>query len=166
MKRKLFIIVIVLLFSGCSTSYQSKGFSGGYSEIQLDEDVFKVTFNGNGYTGREKAADFTLLRSAELTLQNGYAYFVIVDAGRYVTNSTYTTPTTTSTTASTYGASNYAYGNAQSTTYGGQTYNISKPSSSNVILLLKEKPASTFAYNAKFIYKSLTGKYGIDTTAE
>jgi hypothetical protein len=160
MKRIMLLFTIIL--QGCSTAYQSEGLSGGYSETRLDENVFKVAFNGNGYTDREKAADFTLLRCAELTLQNGYKYFVIIDAESYVSNSTYTAPTTTNTTANVYGTGNYAYGNAQSTTYGGQTYNISKPSSSNVIYMLHEKPESTFAYSADFIYTSIAEKYEID----
>ena len=163
--NKVIIIFSLILLQACATSYQRKGFFGGYSETQLDENVFKVSFNGNGYTRRESAADFTLLRSAELTLENGYQYFVIIDANSYVSNSTYTTPTTTNTTANVYGNNYYAHGTATSTTYGGQTYNITKPSSSNVIFCLYDKPQSTFAYNAKFIYKSLTEKYGIEQKA-
>ncbi|MCP5015892.1 MAG: hypothetical protein GY938_11585 [Ketobacter sp.] len=164
--RIMIILLAATLIYGCATSYQSDGFSGGHSETQLDEQVFKVTFRGNGYTRRERAADLSLLRCAELALQNGYNYFVIIDADSYVSNSTYTTPTTTNTTASAYGTGNYAYGTAQSTTYGGQTYNISKPSSTNVIYLLKENPTDVFAYSAKFVYKSISEKYGIKNQSE
>ena len=159
---KIIILSIMVFIQACSTAYQSRGFSGGFSETQLDENVFKVTFNGNGYTGREKAADFSLLRCAELTLRLGYRYFVVIDADSYVSSGTYTTPTTTNTTASAYSSGNYAYGNAQSTTTGGQTYNIRKPSSSNVIFMLQEKPDTTFAYSAKFVYQSISEKYGIE----
>lgn len=156
------IILIMLCLQACATSYQSNGFSGGYSETQLDENVFKVSFRGNGYTRRDRVADFTLLRSAELALKNGYNYFVVIDSGSYTTTSTHTTPITTNTTANAYGTGNNAYGNATSTTTGGQTYNISKPSSSNTIVCFEEKPESSFSYNAKFIYKSITEKYGIN----
>ncbi len=160
--KQLSIIVLVLIFlQGCETSYQSSGFAGGYSETQLDTNVFKVTFRGNGYTGRERASDFSLLRCAELALQNGYKYFVVIDANSYTSNSTYTTPSTSNTTANVYGTGNYAYGNATTTTYGGQTYNISKPSSSNTIVCFIEKPTNGFSYNAEFIYKNITQKYGI-----
>ncbi len=155
------MLVVVFLSQGCATSYQSSGFSGGYSETQLDENVFNVSFRGNGYTGRERVADFTLLRSAELTLENGYQYFAIINANSHTSNSAYTTPTTSYTTGSAYGTGNYAYGSATTTITGGQTYNISKPSSSNTIVLFKEKPASVFTYNAKFIYKNIRKKYGI-----
>jgi len=165
MKQLLIVLLIAFSLQGCATTYQSSGFSGGYSETQLDENVFKVSFNGNGYTGRERVSDFTLLRSAELALKNGFKYFVVIDAGSYTSNSTYTTPTTSNTTANVYGSGNYAYGTANTTTYGGQTYNISKPSSSNTIVCFKEKPQSGFSYNAEFIYKNISQKYDIQPSA-
>lgn len=161
MKDLLVIAIVAFLVQGCATGYHSSGFSGGYSETQLDENVFKISFRGNGYTGRERVADFTLLRSAELALENGYKYFVIIDANSYTSNSTYTTPTTSHTTGSAHTYGNHTYGSATTTTTGGQTYNISKPSSSNTIVCFKEKPEEGFSYNAEFIYKSITQKYGI-----
>ncbi len=161
MKNLILIAFVVLFLQGCATTYQKSGFSGGYSETQLDENVFNVSFRGNGYTGRERVADFTLLRSAELTIENGYKYFAIIDANSYTSHSTYTTPTTSHTTGSAYGYGNYAYGSATTTTTGGQTYNISKPSSSNTIVCFKEKPESVYTYNAEFIFKNIRNKYGI-----
>lgn len=161
MKNIIIVAIAALLLQACATSYQKSGFSGGYSETQLDENVFNVSFRGNGYTRRERVADFTLLRSAELTLDNGFQYFAIIDANSYTSNSTYTTPTTSYTTGSAYGSGNYAYGSATTRTTGGQTYNISKPSSSNTIVCFKEKPESVFTYNAKFIYKNIRQKYDI-----
>ena len=164
--KYLSILALVMAFlQGCATTYQGSGFSGGYSETQLDENVFKVTFRGNGYTSRERASDFALLRSAELTLQSGYKYFAVIDANSYTSNSTYTTPTTSNTTANVYGSDNYAYGNTTTTTYGGQAYNISRPSTSNTIVCFKEKPENVFNYNAEFIYKNIIQKYGIQSAA-
>lgn len=155
------MVFLALLLSGCSTAYQPQSFTGGFSETQIDENVFKVSFTGNGYTSREKASDFALLRSAELSLKNGYKFFVIVDGSNYSTNSTYTTPTTyhTNATFSSYG--NTGYGHATTRSSGGQTYNIAKPNSTNTIACFKEKPEGTFSYNADFIYKSLSEKYRI-----
>jgi len=161
MKNLIVIAITVLILQGCATSYQKTGFSGGYSETQLDENVFTVSFRGNGYTRRERVADFTLLRSAELTLESGFQYFAIIDANSFTSNSTYTTPTTSHTTGTAYGSGNYAYGSATTRTTGGQTYNISKPSSSNTIVCFKEKPESIFTYNAIFIYKNIRQKYEI-----
>lgn len=161
MKYLFVIAVLAGLMQGCATSYQKTGFAGGYSETQLDENVFRVSFRGNGYTGRERAADFTLLRSAELTLENDFQYFAIIDASSDTSHSSYTTPARSYTTGSVYGSGNNAYGSATTTTTGGQTYNISKPSASNTIVCFKEKPETVFTYNAKFIYESIAKKYGI-----
>ncbi len=166
MKKLIAITIATLILQGCATTYQKTGFTGGYSETQLDENVFTVSFRGNGYTGRERVADFTLLRSAELTIENGFQYFAIIDANSYTSNSTYTTPTTSHTTGSVYGTGNYAYGSATTRTTGGQTYNISKPSSSNTIVCFKEKPETVFTYNANFIYKNIRQKYGITDAAK
>lgn len=156
----LFIILSFISFA-CATSYQSTGFTGGYSETQLDENVFQVNFKGNGFTSKERSADFALLRCAELASNNGYDYFTIIDAQQYTTNSTYTTPTQTKAKVSVYG--NTAYGS--STTYGGQTYNISKPSNTNTIICFKEKPEG-FSYNVKFLMHSLKEKYDLLETSE
>ena len=161
MIRLTIILFLIALSQGCATTYQSSGFTGGYSQTQLDENVFRVVFKGNGYTGRERVADFTLLRSAELALENGYKYFVIIDSNSHTRNSTYTTPIRSYTTVSAYGSGNSVYGNASTTTYGGQTYNISKPSSSNTIVCFKEKPSEVFSYNAEFIHKNISDKYEI-----
>lgn len=159
--KGLLIVGLTIFIMGCATAYQKSGFRGGYSETQLDENVFNISFTGNGYTTRERVTDFTLLRSAELTLENGYIYFAVVDTNSYTENSTYTTPTRSYTTGSAYSTGSYAYGSASTRTTGGQTYNISKPGSSNTIVCFKEKPNNTFTYNAKFVYKSIREKYGI-----
>ena len=162
MKIKLVAVLLTLIsLTGCATSYQGIAYTGGYSETRLAENVFRVSFKGNAYTSRERAADFALLRSAELTLENGYTHFVIIDAEDYSKVSTYTTPTTSNTTASAYGSGNYIYGSATTTTTGGETHNISKPRRSNVIMLFKHKPQGTFSYNADFLKRELRKKYGI-----
>lgn len=162
MKIKPAVLLCTLIFlSGCATSYQRVAFTGGYSETRLGENVFRVVFKGNAYTSRERASDFTLLRSAELTLEHGYTHFVIIDVENYSKTSTYTTPRTSSTTASAYGSGNYAYGSATTTTTGGETYNLSKPRSTNTIVLFKEKPIGTFSYDAGFIRDELNAKYGL-----
>lgn len=160
------LLLAVILMSGCATGYQAQGFKGGFSETQLDHNVFVVTFRGNGFTSLETASDFSLLRSAELALQNGYKYFAIIDGQTYLNNSTYTTPTTSNTTANAYVSGNNIYGNATTTTYGGQTFNISKPNVSNTIFCFKEKPEGVYVYNAQFLFESLTSKHGIANVAD
>ena len=172
MKSAITILLLSFLF-GCATAYQKNGLMGGFTTTQLDENIFTVTFKGNAYTARDKANDYALLRSAEVTLENGFTYFTIVDAKQYAKTGSYTTPTrtTTNVNASTYGTVNLTgnnaiynantHGTATTTTSGGQTYKFSKPRTSNTIVCFNNKPEG-FAYNAKFLSKSLKEKYDIE----
>ncbi len=162
--RALFILALAtVLLAGCATTYQQNSFTGGYSEIQLGENIFQVSFRGNGYTSRERASDFSLLRSAEVALENGFRYFVIVESEKGSKVGAYTTSTTSYTTGSAHGSGNYAYGSATTTTYGGQTYFISKPRATNTILCFKEKPEiNGLVFDAEFVAKSIRQKYGLN----
>jgi uncharacterized protein YceK len=95
MKNIILIVFVSIFIQGCATTYQKSGFSGGYSETQLDTNIFKVSFRRNSYTGGERVADFTLLRSAELALKNGYQYFAIIDSNSYTSRSSYMSSSTT-----------------------------------------------------------------------
>jgi len=129
MLRTILRLGVLATLAACATPYQPRGARGGFSETQLDRNVFQVTFRGNGYTSGERAADFTLLRSAELTLANGFNYFIIAEKAARTSLSTYTTPTQSYTTSTATVVGNTAYGQSTTTTYGGQTYLIRKPRS-------------------------------------
>lgn len=161
--KVLLILLLATVLGGCATSYQKQSFSGGYSETQLGENIFQVSFRGNGYTSRERASDFSLLRSAEITLEKGFRYFVIVESEKNTKVGTYTTPTQSYSTGSAYTSGNYIHGNATTTTYGGQTYMISKPSTTNTIICFKEKPSEGgLVFEAEFVSRSLKEKYAVE----
>lgn len=163
MKLIAILLATSTVLSGCATAYQPQGYTGGFSETQLQPNVFRVSFKGNGATSAERAADFALLRSADLALTNGFSYFVIVDSNSSTAISTHTLPTTTQTTGtvSTYG--NTGYINAQSTSYGGETMVFRKPTSSNVIVCFTERPDVTgLVYDASFLRGSLGRQYGLN----
>lgn len=158
--KTMLLTLLSIFLSACATAYQPQSFSGGFSETQLAEDAFQVTFKGNGYTAEDRASDFTLLRSAELALENGYQYFVIVDAQQYEKKGFYTTPVQSHTTANAYGTGNYAYGTATTTTTGGQTFMFSKPRRTNTIICFREKPeVDGLVYDAEFVSQSIKTKY-------
>lgn len=162
MKPLLIIITLLAVMFGCATAYQPVSFSGGFSETRLGENVFQVSFRGNGYTSRERASDFSLLRSAEIALENGFRYFVVVDSEKHSQVGAYTTPTTSRTTWNIHGYGNTAYLSATTTTQGGQTYFVSKPRAANTILCFKEKPEiNGLVFDAEFVTKSIKEKYGI-----
>ena len=58
--------------------YGAQGGPGGqgYSEQRIESDRYRVTYNGVGAPG--PVADFALLRAAELTTQEGYDWFEVV----------------------------------------------------------------------------------------
>jgi hypothetical protein len=94
----LVVVSLALALSACATSYQPVDDGGGYSQRQLDPDVFLVSFHGNRYTGYDRARDLALLRAAEIGERLGYAYFSVegrddasvrtVDYGSSVTSTT------------------------------------------------------------------------------
>ena len=150
--------------AGCATAYQPKSFSGGFSETQVGENSFDVYFRGNGQTHEERAEDFTLLRSAEVTLAHGYQFFIIVDSRAGATQSLVTTPATTTTTVSSTPVGGVLYGTAHTTTTGGQSYLIQQPSVRNTIVCFKDRPAvQGLVYEAQFVARSVRAKYGMPT---
>jgi hypothetical protein len=80
--RVVFTGFILCLFSlcGCATPYQPLGFRGGYSDLLLESDRFRVSFKGNGYTSADTVETYLLYRSAELAVQRGFDYFIITDS--------------------------------------------------------------------------------------
>ena len=79
------LAAIVATTGGCATStpYQplsaTSPAAGGYSDQQLGEGRFRVTFAGNMLTTRERVESYLLFRAAELTLEQGHDWFVVVD---------------------------------------------------------------------------------------
>ncbi|MFQ6613143.1 MAG: hypothetical protein ACE5D2_08615 [Fidelibacterota bacterium] len=77
------ILLPVLLIWSCATPYRPKGLLGGYSDKQVAEGVFEVRFEGNQHTSAQKVQTYLLYRSAELALEQGYPYFMILSDKSY-----------------------------------------------------------------------------------
>lgn len=103
MKRLILILSsITVISTGCGTKYQKQTFlSGGYSEIQTNPDSFIVYFKGNGSTSNERTLKYVLLRASELTIQNGYKHFVIVDTSDESSSYTYSSTRNTASASET-----------------------------------------------------------------
>ena len=78
MKKSILVLSLTLMITGCTTTYQKLATTGGYSSIKIDKNIFKVSFSGNRFTQEEEVSNYTLLRSAEITLKNHYKYFKII----------------------------------------------------------------------------------------
>lgn len=48
----------------------------GYTDQQLDQNRYRVTYSGNPATSRETVENFLLVRSAQVTIQAGARYFM------------------------------------------------------------------------------------------
>lgn len=76
---------VALAVASCATPtpYQpisaSSRSQGGYSETRLAADRWRVTFAGNTLTSRDRVEGYLLYRAAELTVEQGYDWFQIVD---------------------------------------------------------------------------------------
>ena len=59
--------------------HSAGGIHGGYSEQRLAPDQYRVRFHGNSMTSRDRVEGYMLYRAAELTLQSGYDWLLVVD---------------------------------------------------------------------------------------
>ena len=72
-----------LALAACATSTPyapaeaNKGY--GFTDQKIEDDRYRITFRGNAQTSREAVETYLLLRSAELTLENGFDHFIVVE---------------------------------------------------------------------------------------
>ena len=135
---KFVTLAVLITLTGCATGYQARGISGGFDEVRLSPTMWRISFKGNAYTDGDKATNFVLLRSADLTIKNGFKSFIIIDANSDIEYSTY---------------NNVAAGTSQLMT---------RPSSSNTILMLSDTDDfKGVVYDAQFLCASLGPKYEV-----
>jgi len=140
-------VFLAILLTSCATDYEKHGFTGKSSETQLGENIFQISFKGNADASRERTTDFTLLRSAEVAVEKGFRYFIIVDSEKYSKTGTYTTPAADHTTGSANGV---------------KTYTHSKPTTMNTIVCFKDKlEEGRLVYDASLVARSIRDKYGM-----
>lgn len=89
-------LIALLAVAGCASPTPYKAMDGrfGYSERKIEQNTYRVVFNGNEMTSRETVEDYLLYRAAELTLQQGYDHFEVVAAETDATRGYYSSPTT------------------------------------------------------------------------
>ncbi|MEI5686899.1 MULTISPECIES: CC0125/CC1285 family lipoprotein [Sphingomonas] len=87
-----------LMVAGCATETTYRPATGqgfnrtGYSDRRIEPDRYLITFAGNSVTSRDTVERYLLFRAAELTLQNGYDYFVMANRDTDLQSRTYSTP--------------------------------------------------------------------------
>ena len=79
------VAAVALTLSACetATTYHpatGQGFNReGFSDQRIEANRFMVSFSGNSVTSRDTVERYLLYRAAELTVQNGYDWFELVD---------------------------------------------------------------------------------------
>lgn len=80
--RALLLAAVVALVGACATATPYQPGSSdqfGFQEQQIESNRVRITFRGNSVTDRETVETYLLYRAAELTLQSGRDYFVLVN---------------------------------------------------------------------------------------
>jgi len=80
--RLAFLLATLLLGAGSTPQpsfYAPLAGRDGYAEEELGKGLYRVKFQGNAATSKERAEDYALYRAAELTLQLGAFRFAVHD---------------------------------------------------------------------------------------
>jgi len=154
------LIMVVSLLSSCASNekidryypYSYKNDNEGYSEMKIDKNIYRVSYHGASTVLADEAEELTLLRSAELTLKNGFTHFSIMNGVSRSDGS-----------VSTGGGIGGAIGGiAGSIGVGlGASSSSSLSSTTNTIILYHGKPneSSNLIYDAKFLMEQMGKKY-------
>lgn len=74
------VIIALLFIAGCAgpTSYHPRLEGTGYSDYQVAEDHYQVSYTANSLTSRNKIAQYLLYRAAQIALESSREYFVVL----------------------------------------------------------------------------------------
>lgn len=139
--KAFYSVLLLLLLNACAKPLQPDNYGDLITSARVEQDTFRVSSPGSASSEDEKSVDLSLLRSAEVALENGFNYFVIIESD---------------------GREDSAYA---ATTYAGRTYQHFGPGTNNTIVCFKHKPQG-FAYVALFVKASLRAKYNLDQVTE
>jgi hypothetical protein len=160
--KHLLSLCSIIFITSCATPYQPYGITGGYKETPLAPDVVRISVEGNGYTSRDRVQDFALLRAAEIALQSGYPYFVVINERNDTSTGSFTTAGSSYTSGSVYGVGNSAYYSGTTTYVPGQTITFQFPETGILVKFMKKKSKDALVFDANFLSTTLRQKYKIE----
>lgn len=146
--KKLKISICILFLFNCATSYQKKSLTGGYEDFHLDSNIYKISFEGNGYTKESEVYNMFLRRCAEVTIENNFEFFDIIEQNSNANTSYYT---------SSNGNINQVNSNSYQYSHQTNTTKIKKHSTTGIIKLLKASERNEKSFNARVILNNLVG---------
>lgn len=81
--KRFAILIAAASLAACTTPTIYAPLAGpqgsGYAEQRIEPGRYRVTYRGGSGAGPDQAADYALLRAAELTIRDGYDWFRVVD---------------------------------------------------------------------------------------
>lgn len=86
MKNKVLIglAVVSLIASGCVTTYDTEKstWTGdrGFSQTQLENNIWQINFTGNTHTDIETRKNYILQKAAQIAVKNSYSFFKVVQS--------------------------------------------------------------------------------------
>lgn len=113
---KLFAFAMLV---GCATPYAPHQLVVGYSHVRIQNDVFRIVFDGNAYVHKSAVDYYAVVRAAELTVQNGREYFHVLAADTDVKTTNVFIAGQTFATSNTYGT---GYSRAMANPIGRTVY--------------------------------------------
>ena len=137
------IFLVIALLGACAKPLQPNNYETRISSTRLGTDSFIVSYSHQATD--QQVVDLALLRSAEISLQNGFSYFIIVE---------------TDESAASYAVAE-SDGATEFTLHNGLRLQHSEPGATNTIVCFQRKPPG-FAYVALLVKASLRAKYGLD----
>jgi hypothetical protein len=171
LRSERFVAMILLgmaaTMTGCALFNNAYGpketLRGGYEDVQIDKNTYRVRYYGKRLD-RETAEQYLIYRCAELTLAQGYDYFVITDQSA---------DEQTTSTLSNSTESKDASGTGISATPGSVTVNTSVKTSTeyNPVKTIKvfkgKKPEDNFkAYDGREVTATLAPKIEFRDSAD
>ena len=136
-------VIALLLLNACATPMQAEDYSERFTTTWQASDRFTVSYRDNPDSSDKMATELSLLRAAEIALQHGFHYFVVVSAEDLDEREPVSVP------------------KARGTTRANPDYHLASPAATNTIVCFRDRPAG-FAYVALFVKASLRASYGLD----
>lgn len=161
--KKMVTMLVATVLAACATPYGKYGITGGYTDSRIDENTFSISVDTNGFTSQQTTSTHGLYRAAELTVENGFDYFIIASGSNGATSMAMAIPgaSTSNTTVNVYGST--AYAKTTTTSAPTTVVPMAFPNSTLTIKSFKGAKPDGVAntYDARAVMKYLGPQIGI-----
>ncbi len=155
---------LALVLCSCATAYHPLKHGRGYFSTQVSSDQFTVGFQGNADTSLERVYDLTLLRSAEVTLTNGFHFFSVLDVTNTSSSKRFKAVYQTASMVPVIGLQDfgrYDYFPSPARVQVQEPRVYYEPGTVLYIQCFARRPEQPFAYDAAVLEDSLKRKYKV-----